>query len=93
VTERTWPGRLDAMLRVLAALVGTLPLAVLTSVCLARLWPLAEATRLALGFTLAIPLWMAAMSFAFLARSGWRAGSLCLATTLLLGLLTYGVPQ
>ncbi len=92
MTERAWSGRLDATLRVLAALVGTLPLAVLASVCLARRLPLAEGARLTLGFTLAIPVWVAVMCLVFLARGGWRAWGLCSAATLLLGLLSYGVP-
>ena len=93
MTDLVWPGYRDAALRVVAALVGTLPVAVLGSVCLAKLLPFDEATRVALGFTLAIPLWVALMSFAFLARSGWRAWAWCLVATLLLGLVTHGIPQ
>ncbi len=90
MTERVWPRLLDAALRVLAACVGTLPAAVLASVCLARFLPLAEATRLTLGFMLAIPLWLVAVCFVVLSRSGRRAWGACLAAALLLGLLAYG---
>lgn len=85
--------RLDAALRVLAALVGTLPLAVLASVCLARFAPFAESTRAALGFSLVVPLWLAAMCFAFLARSAARAWGVCAALGAVLLALAYVVPQ
>ncbi|WP_441290379.1 hypothetical protein ACSRUE_07305 [Sorangium sp. KYC3313] len=85
--------RLDAALRVLAALVGTLPLAVLASVCLARFAPLAESTRSALGFSLVVPLWLAAMCFAFLARSAARAWGVCAALGAVLLALAYVVPS
>lgn len=84
--------RVDAVHRVLAALVGTLPVAVLASACVARFLPLAEAARFILGFTLAIPLWVTAMCFVFLARSGARAWGFCLGASVLLGALAYGVP-
>jgi hypothetical protein len=85
--------RLDAWLRVLAALAGTLPVALLASAALARFLPLSEDTRFAIGFTAAIPLWITAMCFAFLARSGERAWAVCIAATVLLAALSYGVPQ
>jgi hypothetical protein len=85
--------RADAAFRVAASLVGTLPAAVLCAICLARFLPLGEAARFTIGFTLAIPAWVAALCLAFLARSGGRAWGLCLAATMLLGLLTYGVPR
>ncbi|WP_437589110.1 hypothetical protein [Sorangium sp. So ce1000] len=85
--------RLDAVLRVLAALVGTLPLAVAGSSCLARFAPLAEATRSILGFVLVVPLWLAAMCVAFLARSAARAWGVCAALGAVLLALAYGVPQ
>ncbi|WP_437293218.1 hypothetical protein [Sorangium sp. So ce426] len=84
--------RLDGTLRVLAALIGTLPLAVLGGVCLARFAPLAEATRSALGFALVVPLWLAAMCVAFLARSAARAWSVCAAIGAVLLALAYAVP-
>jgi hypothetical protein len=77
---------------VLAAIAGTLPVAVLASVCIARFAPMSEDARFALGFTAVIPLWVTAMCFAFLARSGARAWAVCLATTGLLAGLVYGVP-
>lgn len=87
------PSRLDAWLRVLAALVGTLPAALFASASLARFPPLSEDARFALGFTLAIPLWITAMCFAFLARSGTRAWGVCLGVTAILAALVYGIPQ
>ncbi|WP_437277999.1 hypothetical protein WME90_43365 [Sorangium sp. So ce375] len=85
--------RLDAALRVLAALIGTLPLAVLGSVCLARFAPFGEATRSAVGFSLVVPLWLAAMCVAFLARSAARAWGGCAALGAVLLALAYWVPQ
>jgi hypothetical protein len=85
--------RLDAWLRVLASIAGTLPVALLASLCLARFLPLSEDARFALGYTAAIPLWIAAMCVAFLARSGARAWAACLAASALLAAVVYGVPR
>lgn len=93
MTARLVSPRLDAWLRILAALAGTLPLALLASAALARFLPLSEDTRFAIGFTLAIPLWITAMCFTFLARSGARAWGLCIAAGALFAALAYGIPQ
>ncbi|WP_437675082.1 hypothetical protein [Sorangium sp. So ce131] len=85
--------RLNAALRVLAALVGTLPIAVLGGACLSRFAPLAEEARFILGYALAVPLWVGAMCLAFLARSAARAWAVCAAISALLGALAYAVPQ
>jgi hypothetical protein len=61
--------RLADGLRDLASIVGTLPVAVLMCVALARLLPFDEPTRLAVAFTLAIPIWVAAMILTFVART------------------------
>jgi len=93
MVERAWIPRVDATLRVLASLAGTLPVAVLAAVGLARFLPLAEAGRFTIGFTLAIPFWVTATCFVFLARSGARAWTICVGASVLLGALVYGVPQ
>ncbi|WP_437967004.1 hypothetical protein WMF04_46890 [Sorangium sp. So ce260] len=85
--------RLDATLRQLAALVGTLPVAVLASACVARFAPLSGDTRSVLGFALVAPLWVTAMCVAFLARSAARAWAVCAALSAVLFALAYGVPQ
>ncbi|WP_438025469.1 hypothetical protein [Sorangium sp. So ce233] len=85
--------RLEGPLRVLAALVGTLPVAVLAGVCLARFAPLSEGARGTLGFALVVPLWAAAMCVAFLARSAARAWGVCAALSAVLLALSYAVPQ
>jgi hypothetical protein len=85
--------RLDAWLRVLSALAGTLPVAVLTSVCLARFLPLSEDARFAWGYTALIPLWITAMCIAFLSRSGALALAVCVGVSGLLSILVYGVPR
>ncbi|AUX48186.1 hypothetical protein SOCE26_097170 [Sorangium cellulosum] len=87
------PARLEAALRALAALVGTLPIAVLGGACLSRFAPLTEEARFILGYALAIPLWVAAMCLAFLARTAARAWAVCAAISVMLAALTYGVPQ
>ncbi|AUX23903.1 hypothetical protein SOCEGT47_044330 [Sorangium cellulosum] len=84
--------RLEAPLRVAAALVGTLPVAVLSSVCLARVVPLSEGARGTLGFSLVVPLWVAAMCVAFLARNAARAWGVCAALTAALAAIVYGAP-
>ena len=91
--ERSKSYRLDATLRVLASLAGTLPAAILAAVCLARFVPLDEPTRFTFGFLLAIPLWVTASCVVFLARSGARAWGLCLAVSASLAALVVGVPH
>ncbi|WP_437599048.1 hypothetical protein [Sorangium sp. So ce590] len=85
--------RRDATLRQLAALVGTLPVAILASACVARFAPLPGDTPGVLGFALVVPLWVTAMCGAFLARSATRAWGVCAALSAVLFVLTYGVPQ
>jgi hypothetical protein len=77
--------RLADGLRDLAAIVGTLPVAVLMCVALARLLPFDEPTRLAVAFTLAIPIWVAAMILTFVARTAHGAWAFCALTTAALG--------
>jgi hypothetical protein len=93
VVERGSKRVVDAVLRIVAALAGTLPLAVFASVCLARFLPFAESARFTLGFMLAIPLWITSMCFVFLARSGARALGVCLGVSAALAALALGVPQ
>jgi hypothetical protein len=81
------PPDFDAVLRTTVALVGTLPCAVLSGICIARWLPIAEDVRFALGFTIVIPLWIAAICIAALAKSGVRALLVCAALTIGLGLL------
>ena len=64
----------------------------LASICLARFLPLDAEARFAIGFTLAIPIWIAAMCLGFLARDGVRAWLWCAGLGLLLGGLAYGIP-
>lgn len=93
MAERPWKARADGALRIAAGLAGTLPAAVFASVCLARFLPFSESARLTLGFMLAIPLWITAVCFAFLARSGARAWAWCLAVSAALAAIAVGVPQ
>lgn len=93
MVERALKTRADAVLWIVAAVVGTLPAAVFASVCLARFLPFAEAARFTLGFMLAIPLWVTAMCFVFLMRSGARAWGWCLGVSAALAALAIGVPQ
>ena len=48
-------------------------------------------SAIAVGFTLAIPIWLVAMCFGFLARTGGRAWIWCGALTLLFGGLAFGI--
>ena len=76
---------------VLAVTLGTLPVALFGSAALARFLPLSADARFATGFGLAIPLWVAAMCVALLARSGTRALLICLASSAALAALVFGV--
>jgi hypothetical protein len=78
--------RLADALRDLAAIAGTLPVTVLLSVGLARALPFEEPLRLAIAFTLAIPIWIVTMLVTFLARSAGAAWAFCVGATLVLGM-------
>lgn len=82
--------RLTTLARVLAALVGTLPPALLAGVVIAAYAPLARDLRFALGYGLVLPMWVAAMCLVFLARRPMHAWLLCLLGTALLLLLVPG---
>lgn len=82
--------RLDAIVRVSAALLGTLAPSLLATAALAAHLPIAADLRFAIGFFAFIPLWVTAMTVAFLARSGWRTWALCLGATIV---LAFVVPE
>lgn len=81
----------NATLCTLAALFGTLPVALLAAAALGRFLPLSADARFALAFLLVIPLWIAAMCVAFLARRGAQAWAWCIGLSALLAALVYGV--
>lgn len=83
-------GGLDGTLRVLGALAGTLPLALLLAAALATGLPLPADVRFPLATLLVIPLWVSAMSLAFLTPRGWQ---LCLALAAAVALLAVLVPH
>lgn len=89
--SRTTNSSFDTVALVLAATLGTLPLALLGSAALARFLPLSADARFATGFGLAVPLWVSAMCVALLARSGTRALLVCLAATAALAALVFGI--
>ncbi len=65
--------RLAVTSRVLAAVLGAGVLALATAVALALAVPEPRRLGVALGVSLAVPLWVAAMIPGFLARRAWRA--------------------
>jgi hypothetical protein len=64
--------KLDAALLIAAATLGTLPVVLLVSACMARFLPASADARHALGFSPAVSVWLAAVGIAFSSRSGWR---------------------
>jgi hypothetical protein len=70
-----------ATARATAAILGTVAPVWLCTVALARLLPISEAARGSIGMLLPLPLWVTAMCFAFLSRSGLRSWLLCLGAT------------
>jgi hypothetical protein len=80
----------DAALRVSAALVGTLPPSVLLTCVAAAHLPISRGAALATGILAAIPLWIAAMCLAFIARHGWLVWIVCVAAT---AALAWAVPD
>jgi hypothetical protein len=83
VNERARLRRLDAALRVAAALLGTAPAAVAGGVGLARFLPWNEGARSTTGLLLVIPLWIGAMCTVFLKPSAARAWLTCAVLTAL----------
>jgi hypothetical protein len=93
MASRTVSSRADLWALVFASTLGTLPVALLSSALLARLLPLPADARFAIGFGLAIPLWMTAMCVALLARRGSHALWICLGVAAVLAVLVLGVPH
>jgi hypothetical protein len=79
--------------RVIAALLGTLPVALFAAAALARFLPAPEPVRFAIGYSAMLPLWLAAMCWIAVARSGRRAWLLCAAATVLTAALVLAIPH
>jgi len=80
--DRPWLRRMQGALRVSAATLGTLLIATIACVALARFVPMQEEDRFTIGFALVTPLWIAAMCVAFVyspisAGRGARPGPRC----------------
>jgi hypothetical protein len=75
--------------QVVAAVVGTLPPALLGVAGLARLLPLELASRFVWGFVLALPAWITAICLAMLARSARRAWLWCAGVALFAAVVCY----
>lgn len=73
---------LGATVRVIAALLGTMPVAFLASLALARQLPLALESRFSLGLLLFFPLWVTALCWVWLSRSWLRAWLWCFCAAL-----------
>jgi hypothetical protein len=79
--------------KVLAALVGTLAPSILAAAALGRFAPASEPARFALGYALALPIWIAAMCLVALAPTGRRAWLLCALATAVAGALALAIPH
>lgn len=93
MTHEAKPTRLDLVLRIIAATLGTLPVALLTSACIARFAPLSPDLRFAIAYAALVPLWVSAMCVAFLARRGAHALFACALVSALLALCVWGAPH
>jgi hypothetical protein len=85
--------RLDLCARIVAATVGTAPVALCVSACLARFLPLSEDGRFAIGFACLVPLWVGLMCVTFLARRGLYALGACVTASLVLAGVVHYVPR
>jgi hypothetical protein len=88
--KRARPALVPSFLRALGALLGTLPLALLASLLLARYLPVQAETRFVLGFALCLPLWLTAMTVAWVSERSalvWVLSVLAIA-----GLVCVGSP-
>jgi len=81
--------RLDRALLVTATVLGSLPVALLSSAALARFLPISPDARFALGFGLVVPSWVTIMCCTLLARSGARALSICVGVSAALAMLVF----
>ena len=90
-TRPTPPRRFDTALLIIATVLGSLPIALLTSAALARFLPLSPDARFALAFGLAIPSWVTIMCVTLLARNGLRALLVCAGVSAALAALVFGV--
>jgi hypothetical protein len=68
---------LDAFLRLSAALIGVLPVALYAGLGLARFLPLEPEMRAALGYYSPLPLYALFGCLAARSQSGWRAWAAC----------------
>ena len=80
------------MLLIVARILATLPLSLFTCTALARFLPVSADARYALGFALAIPLWIVAMDLTLIAKSGAWALLTCLLLSSALAAMVLGVP-
>jgi hypothetical protein len=71
-------------------MLGTLPVALLSSAAVARFLPAAPDTRYAVGFVLAIPTWLVAMCLAF-ASTATRTWIYCASLSGALAWLVFGI--
>lgn len=62
-----------ALARALVSVVGTLPAAWLGGAALALWWPASGSVAHSVGFVATLPLWVLAMTLAFLDERVWRA--------------------
>lgn len=90
--QRVDSSRTNDALRVLAALIGTLPAAVLASAALSRFLPVSEPLRFTIGFGSAFLLWAAGICWVFLVRRAVVAWALCVGVGGVLGAVVWGVP-
>jgi hypothetical protein len=86
------PSRVDsnAILRVLGATLGTLPVALLICAGFARFVPISPDTRFAIAYAGLIPLWLAAMCVALLARTTAHIRIVAAVSSAALGAIVYG---
>jgi hypothetical protein len=78
---------LNQTLRVVTALAGTFPLAVLASFCLGKYQPFGPDIGLLLGYLALIPLWVGSICLFYSFSSGLKALAYCGSASLFFGLL------
>lgn len=83
---------LELILRISASTLGTLPGALFAAACMGRFLPFDEDIRFAIAYGSVVPLWVTAMCFAFLARSGTKLWLVCLAVATAFAAAVFGLP-
>ncbi|MEN0068542.1 MAG: hypothetical protein AAGA48_40865 [Myxococcota bacterium] len=91
MVSANWNGRWDTVGRNVAALVCTMPVAILTTVVLCRVLPLAEDLSLTIGMLVLPLIWATVAWLVYLVPNAFRAWTVVLGALAVLSLTAWGL--